>query len=145
MELGFPVSKPFLLTWRVAAEDIDAQGHVSNVRILHWMNRAAIEHSEALGYDVPRYREIGGIFVVRRHEIDYLASAYEGEELVVATWPSARKRAIAERRHEIRRVSDGSLIARGFNRWIYVDIETGKPKRMPPEVEEAFDPARFES
>lgn len=81
--------------------------------------------------------------MVKRHEIDYLAPAYEGEELLQWTWPSAAGRSAAERRHLIRREADGAVIARGFNRWAYVDIATGRPARMPPEVLAAFDPAKF--
>jgi acyl-CoA thioester hydrolase len=139
---GVP-ARAFVLPVRVAPGDIDAQGHVSNVRVLDYMNQAAIAHSDALGFDVARYREVGGIFVVRRHEIDYLASAYEGDELEVVTWPSARRRSTAERRHEVRRPSDGAVIARGLNLWVYVDIATRRPARIPEIVAETFDPARF--
>lgn len=138
-----PVRNPFVKTITVSSADIDAQGHVSNVKILQWANEAAIAHSDALGFDVPRYKEVGGIFVVRRHEIDYHAPAYEGEVLTLFTWPSDANRSLAERRHEIHRERDGVLIAKVFNLWVYVDVETGRPKRMPPEVLEAFDPAKF--
>lgn len=141
--MEYPANNPYVRRLVVQPADIDAQGHVSNVKILDWMNQAAIEHSDALGYDVARYREIGGIFVVKRHEIDYLASAYEGEALIQFTWPSGARRSGAERKHEIRREADGAVIACGLNHWVYVDIETGRPKRMPPEVLAAFDPAKF--
>ncbi|HZU98636.1 MAG TPA: thioesterase family protein [Planctomycetota bacterium] len=138
-----PVRNPFVLRFTVTADDIDELDHVSNVRIVHWMNRAAVEHSTSLGFDVKRYRELGGVFVVRRHEIDYLASARKGDELVAFTWPTVFQRSSAERRHEIRRVSDDRVIARGFNLWAYVDFTTGRPTRIPPVLLEAFDPARF--
>ena len=138
-----PVGKPHVKTITVGPADIDALGHVSNVKILDWANEAAIEHSEVLGFDVPRYMQIGGMFVVRRHEIDYLASAYEGDRLTLFTWPSAHKRTTAKRRHEIYRNGDGVLIAKVLNTWVFVDTETGRPKRMPPEIVEAFDPANF--
>jgi acyl-CoA thioester hydrolase len=138
-----PVRAPFELRFTVTPEDIDELDHVSNVRIVHWMNRAAVEHSRAAGFDIARYRELGGVFVVRRHEIDYLASARLGDELVAFTWPSGLQRSSAERRHEIRRVADEKVIARGLNLWAYVDFTTGRPTRMPPPVLEAFDPARF--
>lgn len=143
-ELGWPVPRPFLLRWEVGPADIDDLQHVSNVRVLHWMNEAAKAHSESLGFDVPRYRREGGVFVVRRHEIEYLQSGYLGEELVLATWPSALKRSLAERRHEVRRLSDGALLARGHNLWVFVDAESGRPKRVPPAVAAAFDPANFD-
>ena len=138
-----PVRNPFVLRFTVTADDIDELDHVSNVRIVHWMNRAAVEHSASLGFDVKRYRELGGVFVVRRHEIDYLASARKGDGLVAFTWPTVFQRSSAERRHEIRRVSDDRVMARGFNLWAYVDFTTGRPTRIPPVLLEAFDPARF--
>lgn len=138
-----PVKNPFSLRFTVSADDIDDLDHVSNVRVVHWMNRAAVEHSTSLGFDVARYKELGGVFVVRRHEIDYLASARLGEELVAFTWPAVFTRTSAERRHEIRRVADDQVIARGTNLWAYVDFKTGRPTRIPPPLLEAFDPARF--
>lgn len=142
-QLGWPVEAPFLLPWTVSAEDIDDLDHVSNVRFLHWMNQAAKAHSEALGFDVPRYREVGGVFVVRRHEIEYLEPGLAGDELVVATWPSGLRRSVAERRHEVRRLRDGKLLTRGVNLWVFVDLESGKPKRIPQVVVETFDPSRW--
>ena len=70
-----PVKNPYVVEITVCEDDIDAQNHVSNVRVLDWANRAAIAHSDALGFDMARYREIKGVFVVRRHEIDYYAPA----------------------------------------------------------------------
>jgi acyl-CoA thioester hydrolase len=138
-----PPANAFRLAIRVSAADIDALDHVSNVKIVDWMNRAAVEHSNAVGFDIARYREIGGVFVVRRHEIDYLASALLGDEVVASTWPTLLGKASAERHHEIKRVADGVVIARGFNVWAFVAFKTGRPVRIPPEVLAAFDPARF--
>ena len=39
--------------------------------------------------------------------------------------------------------SDDVLIAEILNVWVYVDTETGRPKRIPAEVIETFDPANF--
>ncbi|MGE0707188.1 MAG: acyl-CoA thioesterase [Planctomycetota bacterium] len=140
-----PPPNAFRFEIEVVEADIDAQGHVSNVRVLDWMNQAAIAHSEALGFDVPRYREVGGIFVVRRHEIDYLAPAYLGQRLVLHTWPCGRvRRSLAERRHHLVRAEDGQVVAQGLNQWVYVDIESGRPRTMPPEVLATFDPAQWE-
>ena len=136
-----PVPNAFALRLVVAADDLDQQGHVSNVRVLDWMNRAAIAHSESVGLSLERYRGLGGTFVVRRHEIDYMLPAFLGEEVVAFTWALSCRRATAERRHEVRRVADGKVLARGFNLWAWIDL-TGRPARMPREVEAAFDPAK---
>jgi acyl-CoA thioester hydrolase len=139
----FSVGRPFILRVTVGPHEIDAQGHASNVAVLDWMNRAAIAHSAALGFDADAYRRLGGMFVVRRHVIDYHAPAQRGDELLCATWPSRAERATAERRHEIVRALDGRAIATGVNTWVYIDSGTRRPRRMPPELRAAFDPAAF--
>jgi acyl-CoA thioester hydrolase len=142
--IDLPVRHAFVMHLTVEARDIDPQGHASNVAVLSWMNAAAWEHSDALGWDVAAYQRVGGWFVVRRHEIDYHHRAVAGEKLLCYTWPSAIGKVSAERRHYIVRAEDSAMIAEGFNIWAFVDAKTFKPKRIPAAVAEAFDPAKFE-
>ena len=142
MDVQVP-SKAFVWPIRVERDAIDAQGHASNVAILSWMNQAAWEHSRALGWDVAQYRELGGWFVVRRHEIDYHGRAMEGDALQCMTWPTGLAKATAERRHVVIRPADQVVVAKGMNVWAYVDAESARPRRIPPALREAFDPAKF--
>lgn len=136
---------PAAFVWQVRVEkdDIDEQGHASNVSVVKWMSQAAGAHSRFLGYDQAAYQRLGGLFVVRRHEVDYLSRAALGESLLCFTWPSALARATAERRHRIVRPADGSIVAEGLNVWAFLDAATHRPLRIPPVLREAFDPARF--
>jgi len=138
-----PPTNAFSIELTVAACDIDEQGHASNIEVVRWMSRAAGMHSVSLGYDTPAYERLGAMFVIRRHEIDYLQSAQLGDQLVCHTWPSDLKRATAERRHLVVRPADGAIIARCLNVWAYINTKTGRPQRIPPEVRDAFDPAKF--
>ncbi len=133
----------FEMRLTVGADDVDVQGHVSNVTIVGWISRAAWEHSKALGYDLDAYRELGAWFVVRRHEVDYHGFARRGDELTVSTWPTDLRKVVAERRHEIRRAADDALIAEALNVWAFVDATTGRPVRIPDAVRAAFDPAKW--
>ena len=142
-EPTFTAAHPHIHRVRVVADDIDEQGRVSNERYLAWIMQAAVSHSTSLGWPWPRFVELGAMFVVRRHEIDYLAPAFEGDELLCATWPSFMKAATAYRRHEIVRARDGAVLCRGFNVWAFVSMEGGRPVRIPPELARDFDPARF--
>jgi len=130
--------QPFILPIRVERAMIDAQGHVSNVAFLDWMNQAAIAHSAAVGFEAATYRAIGAMFVVRRHEIDYVLPAFEGEDLLCRTWCELMRNATALRRHEIVRAADGATLARGVNTWAFVRIDTGRPTRIPSDVVKAF-------
>jgi acyl-CoA thioester hydrolase len=143
-EAGRPIAleraDAFLLHVRVAGDDIDAQGHVNNAVYLKWMDRAAYEHSSAIGYDWAAYQRLGAAFVVRRHEVDYLSPGWPDEPIVVATWPGAMKRFTALRHHQIVSRRDGRTLVRAVTTWVYLDLKTGRPARMPVEMIEAFRP-----
>lgn len=136
-------SRPFVLRYTVQDAEIDEQGRANNVAYVRWMNLAAIAHSHALGYTAERLAQLNAMFVVRRHEIDYRLPALAGDELELRTWPTVMRAATAERAHEMVRVADGKVIARGYNVWGYIHVETHRPLRMPAEVLDAFDPAKF--
>ena len=128
---------------RVTTDMVDLQRRVSNHEILRIFSRAAAMHSDSLGWDLDAYRELGAWWVVRRHEVDYLQPARMDDELVCYTWPCGLRKARAMRRHVLERPADGVVIARGLNTWALIDLETERPRRIPQEVIDAFDPARW--
>ncbi len=138
-----PPTNAFQLHLTVTDNDIDALQHVSNVTVVRWFSRAAWHHSKHLGYDEDAYHTIGSWFVVKRHEIDYHQSAVLGDELTLYTWPSSIKKVSAERRYQLIRNADNAPIADGLTVWAYVDADTQRPKRIPPEVADTFDPAKW--
>ena len=93
----------FTLPITPSAADIDELGHVSNLVYLRWVLEIATSHSSSLGWGHAEYRTLGSIFVVRRHEIDYVAQVREGEELVGETWVPHWKLASCVRHTEIKR------------------------------------------
>jgi len=128
---------PYLLRVRAAASDIDGLGHVSNLVYLRWVLDAALAHSTAKGLDEAAYKARGQGWVVRRHEIDYLRAALEGDELVVETRVASIAAASSTRKTRIFR--DGELLARAATSWAYVDYRTGRPIRIPEEVKGLFE------
>src|SRR5438874_9894812 len=75
---GDPIEAPrdgrpvYVMRLRVRHYETDALGHVNNAVYLNYLEQAAIEHAAAMGFGQARLAELGGFFVVRRHEIDYL-------------------------------------------------------------------------
>jgi len=143
-DAGDPIAldndRSFFYHITVEPEHCDTQGHVNNAVYVQWMDKAAYAHSRDVGYDWDRYQQLGATFVVRRHEIEYLSPAFSGDTIVVATWPCVMKRFNATRRHQIIRPADGLTLARAHTQWIYVDQQTTRPRRMPQEMIDAFDP-----
>lgn len=126
-------------------DDVDELGHVSNIRYVRWLQDVATAHSAAVGFDVADYRALDGVFVVRRHEIDYLSPAFRGDRLRLDTWVESWKQASSVRRTDIVRVTgDGrdpgacTTLARGTTLWAFVGVSDGRIRRIPETVRLAF-------
>ena len=127
----------FTLPITAAAADIDELGHVSNQVYLRWVLDVAMAHSAARRWDHAAYKTLGGIFVVRRHELDYLAQVTLGQEVLAATWVESWKLASCIRATEITR--GGQLVARAATTWAFMSLATSRPQRIPDELRAAFE------
>lgn len=129
---------PFSIRLPVTAQDLDELQHVSNVVYVRWIQDVAVAHSEAAGLSLEAYRQRGAVFVVRRHEVDYLRPALAGDEVELETRVVAMSPVTATRRTFIRRVADRQVLAQAETQWAYVSTSTGRPVRIPPEVIQRF-------
>lgn len=125
------------MTVVVAESDIDELGHANNIVYVRWIQDVAIAHSAAVGLDFEAYRRLGGIFVVRRHEIDYVRPALRGDHLQVRTWIGSVMAAKCTRGTEISN-ADGTVMARATTTWGYVTLAKGRPVRIPEAIHHAF-------
>jgi len=132
------VSKALEFERKVKPEEIDGLGHVNNLVYLEWFVEAAAAHSRAVGWGLERMLAMGEGWVVRRHEIDYLLPVKPDETVLIRTWVETAESASSERRYEIYRPSDGKQVCRGLTRWVWIDYKTGRPRRIPIEVTQAF-------
>jgi len=123
----------------VVSTEIDWQRHANNVFYLHWLLDAAIQHSDAQGWNQQRYLDLGMAWVARSHQIEYQSPAFEGDALQIRTWISEFRRATSQRRYEIRRAADEVLVAKAESKWAFVDVGSGSPRRIPDEVRQAFE------
>jgi acyl-CoA thioester hydrolase len=129
---------PFSIRLRVTPQDLDDLQHVSNVVYVRWIQDVAVAHSESVGLSLEAYRQLGAVFVVRRHEVDYLRPALADDEVEVETRVAARSPVTATRKTFIRRVADGQVLVQAQTQWAYVSTSTGRPVRIPPEVVQRF-------
>jgi len=131
-----PMAERFAIPITPAADDIDELGHVSNLVYLRWVQDVAMAHTRALGWDYAQYRALGAVFMVRRHEIDYVAQVTLGEALRAETWVDSWRLASCIRKTEILR--DGKVVARAATTWAMIGLTTGRPQRIPDELVALF-------
>lgn len=131
---GWDHPHPHLFRMTVGADSIDLMGHANNVEYLRWLEQAAWSHSNALGLDWAAYQRLDRAMVARRTELDYLAAAFLGDELVIGTWIVDNDgRVSTTRQYQLVRPADGKTLLRGKTQWVCVAISSGALKRMPPE------------
>jgi len=125
------------MTFDVEGADIDAVGHVNNVVYLRWVNAIAGAHWRHRA-DPERVRDTQ--WVVVRHEIDYLRAALPGDTVAIRTWVGDATRTRWDRHTEIRREGAGTdeILVRARSVWCPLDPDTGRPRRVTPEIIEPF-------
>lgn len=122
----------------VAPDAIDENRHVNNREYLKWMQDVAVAHSAAVGWSMERYFRTGATWVVRSHSIEYLRPAYEGDGLSVHTWVAAIAERSSVRRYVFWRERDRVVVARAETLWVFVDLETGRPRSIPEALRADF-------
>lgn len=117
---------------RVQWSDVDPTQHVNNAVYLSYLEDCAIRDAVSRDWPISRMIEEGRFAIVaRRYRIEYRGQALLDDELEIATWISDVKRATAVRHYTIRRAADGELLTRAWALWVWVDLETGRPTRIP--------------
>lgn len=126
------------MTWTVTAQDLDAFEHVNNIAYITWCETIAWKHSKSNGLGLAQFRENDCALVVHKHEFDYLAPAYLGDEISIDTWISHSDYKFSFWRQYRMRNQKGDLLLRGKTRWVSVSMATGKLTRMPEFYLEAY-------
>ena len=122
----------------VAPSDIDENNHANNVCFVRWMQEAAVAHSTANGWPSDRYTELGQVWVARRHTVEYLRPAFEGDLITVQTWVSSWKNVSSVRKYRFFRDSDSVVLAVAETNWAFVNTSTGRPAKIPGIVGDSF-------
>lgn len=128
---------PFEKQITAADSDIDELGHVNNAAWVRWIQDVAVSHWYAIA--PPEYAD-RYIWVVTRHEIDYLRAVGPGETVTGRTWvPDPPKGARFDRYMEFVG-ADGKPRVRARTTWAILDKASGRPLRVPREVADHFLP-----
>jgi acyl-CoA thioester hydrolase len=133
------MSRIFSHNLTVTDESIDEFGHVNNQRYIAWMQDVATAHSAANGWPMERYLATGAAWVVRSHLIEYLRPAFAGDAIEIFTWAASLELREVSRRYLFRRVNDRQTLARAETKWVYVDVKSGRPKRVPEQLLASFE------
>ena len=122
---------------RIAAgeADNDELGHVNNAVWVRWIQDVATAHWNAVA---PAAHRQSCIWVVTRHEVDYLRSVTAGETVTARTWVADASRGARFDRHVEFVGEDGKPRVRARTTWALLDKASGRPLRVPSQVTASF-------
>ena len=127
----------FEIEIKVSSEDIDTLQHVNNLVYVKWMDKIATKHWSYLTKDnpLPQY-----VWVVMRHEIDYLKQAGLGDVITVKTWVGETKGITSVRFMEF--YKGAILLVKAKTIWAMLDSKTFKPARIRENVLKVLQPPK---
>lgn len=116
-------------TFKVGSKDIDDLNHVNNVVYLQWVNDISERH-----WDVLADKEIKQkyLWVVLRHELDYLKQAFLGEEITMITWIGESVGVKSVRHVHVYRGNTVLLKARST--WCLLEQKSLRPTRVKEDI-----------
>lgn len=120
----------------VTSKDIDHLNHVNNIRYLEWIQLMARQHWTSVTSEQQRQ---DNVWVVLRHEINYKAAAFQGDELYLKTYVPECEGVTSIRIVEIYNIKTGKLLVKSQTKWCLTDPNTQRPKRIPNEILNIFD------
>ena len=122
----------------VVEDDIDELGHVNNAVYLRYVEACGRAHSDGLGLTLDVFKNYGVVPVIRKHEITYHRPATLGDRLLISTQVARIGGPRAVRHNQVRLEEDKILLVDAVTEWVWLDVESERPKRVPKEVLEAF-------
>lgn len=123
---------PYTLEIQVESHHMDRLGHANNTHYVQWMQTISWQHVEHIGMGWALQENEGRAMAIARTEIDYIASAYTDDTLVMGTWiTECDDRLQSAREFQLIRLRDQKTLLRATCRYVCIDIRKGKPARMP--------------
>ncbi|WP_299709111.1 thioesterase family protein [uncultured Tenacibaculum sp.] len=130
------LDKVFTTTRVVVSEEIDNLNHVNNVVYVQWVQDIATLHWEYLVKDI-NAEDL--IWVLVKHEIDYIGQAVLNDEVTLKTWVGETKGVKSVRHVEI--FKGDKLLAKSQTTWCLLNSKTLRPTRITEDIFNLLSPS----
>lgn len=118
----------------VRTPELDSFGHVNHAVFLNYLEHARYLALEQAGFAWSSLDDEGWQIFVVRIEVDYLAEANRGQELLIRTWAESFRRTTMVLGQEVLRADDpGTVVTRARVTAVWIGPD-GRPMRVPEHV-----------
>lgn len=116
--------------------DIDELGHVNNAVWVRWIQEIATAHWLSVA---PTEMAAAWIWVVTRHEIDYLGNVRLGAAVTGRTWVGDAPKGARFDRHVEFSDPSGRVVVRAVTTWALIDRASRRLARVRQDLVALFD------
>lgn len=116
-------------TFKVEENAIDGLNHVNNVVYLQWVNDISEKHWNLLAGQEIKEKYL---WVVLRHELDYLNQAFLGDQITVLTWVGESS-GVKSIRH-VQVYKDETILLKAQSTWCLLEVKTLRPTRIKEDI-----------
>lgn len=109
----------------ITKEHLDQMNHVNNVQYVHWVEEMAKEHWDILRHNT---NYVDDFWFLTDHHIQYKKQVYEGDILMVKTYPQKPDGIRQPRKVEF--YKNDELMVDSKTLWVLIDKDTQKIKRI---------------
>lgn len=120
--------------------DIDAARHVSNITYVRWLEVARNELMDRVGAPIHSVMEEGVAPIVARTDIRYRHPVRLGEQVTIDLWFENLRSLSADLVFELRLAGTDTLVASATQLGLFINVESGKPARLPDSFREKIGP-----
>ena len=136
-------NQKYRMEFMVHYHEVNPEEQATPLTLLYYLEDAAIAHSESVGYGLSQVKAEGLAWLLNRWHLQMQRYPRLGEKVIIETWPSSFERFYGRREFLIRTMTQ-QIIGRTTSLWIFYNIATKRPCRIPPEFGEVYglDPSR---
>ncbi|MCR4580012.1 MAG: hypothetical protein K5681_06680 [Treponema sp.] len=120
-------------------EDFAADGTLQLGAIMKILENSGNKHSDMAGDNILKGSSSGIAWIMTDWMLDISSYPKYGDKLSASTWSETVKQPLACMR-DFELYSNGKSVVRGLTKWVLVDLKSGRPLRVSPELIEKYQP-----
>lgn len=122
---------------RIKYHQVDSNQKLDICGLLEMFQDCGALHGEDCGFSIDYQNEIGKCWVITSWQLIIDKLPRLGDEVVVSTWGYKVRQIMALRNFTLSS-PDGEIFAKADTQWIMMDMNTGRPTRVPQEAADMY-------
>lgn len=133
----------FKQNFQIKLNDINKKEQITNKALFECLENIAARHADSIHHGIKDIPEIGTTWVLLCWQLEVLKRPLYGDTLEAHTWARKANKCFTYRDYEI--YVNGELSIRASSKWLLIDIEKGRPKKVDDEIYARYSPEEGKS